>query len=424
MPPTYVEGSPVGRAGLVGHPRRSGRAASRGSLAEGDRVYGRVVETRRRRASLGLVGRRAGGRRGGWRSGPAEDAAAAIDAAEELLAREGFSFRDVARTWFYLRDILDWYGPFNAVRNAAFRRMGLVGPGGDGQIPASTGIEGRNAARRLVHARPAGAAADAAAAARDASGCTTGGRTRRREYGSAFARAMEVVLGDARYVFVSGTASIDDHGATVHVGDFETQTRYTLEAVQALLEGAGARLADVAPGDGLPREPLRRARLRAHRRAVGPATASRSSRPSPTCAATTCSFEIDATAVVPLAPRGAAVTGGGSRAGASPCVAGAAAATPASARRRGRAARPPARADGRRAGPGRGRCRRRRSPAGRCARGVGEGGRLVLRRRRAGSRACSPPPSQRRRPRGVVRRRSRSCSRRRRRPPTPGASSR
>ena len=75
------------------------------------------------------------------------------------------------------------------------------------------------------------------------SGSTTGKQNEATEYGSAFARAMEVVLGDARYVFVSGTASIDDHGATVHVGDFETQTRYTLEAVEALLDGAGARLA-------------------------------------------------------------------------------------------------------------------------------------------------------------------------------------
>ncbi len=211
-------------------------------MAEGDRVYGRVVETPAFRL-LGLsdVGRRATGR---LAPGPAEDAGAAIDAASELLAREGFSFRDVARTWFYLRDILDWYGPFNAVRNAAFRRMGLVGPGGDGQIPASTGIEGRNP-------RGGWCTLDLLALApRDGARVEMRRLHNRRqneatEYGSAFARAMEVVLGDARYVFVSGTASIDDHGATVHVGDFETQTRYTLEAVEALLEGAGARLSDV-----------------------------------------------------------------------------------------------------------------------------------------------------------------------------------
>jgi enamine deaminase RidA (YjgF/YER057c/UK114 family) len=271
VPPTCVEGAPVGRGGIAGIHVIGARGAAR-PLAEGDWTYGRVVETTDARF-LGLsdVGRRASGR---LSPGPAEDAAAAIDAAEDLLAREGFSFRDVARTWFYLRDILDWYGPFNAVRNAAFRRMGLMGPGGDGQIPASTGIEGRN------H-RGGWCALDLLAVR-----STNGGRPGMRrlhnrkqneatEYGSAFARAMEVDLGDARYVFVSGTASIDDQGATVHAGDFETQARTTLEAVDALLEGAGGSLADVGqataflanPADGRSFErivdgsPLRRAPL-------------------------------------------------------------------------------------------------------------------------------------------------------------------
>ncbi len=295
MPPTCVEGAPVGRGGLAGIHVIAARGTSR-LVAEGDRVYGREVQSPAARV-LGLsdVGRRASGR---LAAGPAEDAGAAIDAAEDLLAREGFSFRDVARTWFYLRDILDWYGPFNAVRNAAFRRMGLVGPGGDGQIPASTGIEGRNhrggwCALDLLALRP-----------------TNGGRLEMKrlhnrkqneatEYGSAFARAMEVVLGDARYVFVSGTASIDDRGATVHAGDFETQARYTLEAVEALLEGAGASLADVGqataflanPSDGRSFERIvERSGLR--------------DAPLVTTVADVCRddllFEIDATAVVPL----------------------------------------------------------------------------------------------------------------------------
>jgi len=241
VPPTLVEGSPVGRVGIAGIHVLAARGVAR-PVAEGDRVYGSLVEMDTVRV-LGLsdVGRRASGR---LASGPAEDAGAAIDAAEQMLAREGFSFRDVARTWFYLRDILDWYGPFNAVRNAAFGRMGLLGPSGAGKIPASTGIEGRNArggwcTLDLVALQPQ-------------SGCRlemkrlhSRKQSEATAYGSAFARAMELVLGDARYVFVSGTASIDDRGATVHAGDFETQTRFTLEAVKSLLEGAGASLADV-----------------------------------------------------------------------------------------------------------------------------------------------------------------------------------
>jgi enamine deaminase RidA (YjgF/YER057c/UK114 family) len=294
VPATFVEGSPLGRSGVSGiHViGAQGRALT---VAEGEKVFGTVVETATTRV-LGLsdVGRRAAGRLG---AGPAEEAGAAIDSAELLLAREGFSFRDVARTWFYLRDILDWYGPFNAVRNAAFQRMGLLGSNGNGKIPASTGIEGRNARggwstldllafaprdghrleiRRLHNAR----------------------QNEATEYGSAFARATEVVVGDARYVFVSGTASIDDRGESVHQGDFETQTVYTLEAVQALLQGTGASLTDVQqatafiknPGDG-----------RTFERIV--ARSGLSELPLVTTVADVCRdellFEIDATAVLP-----------------------------------------------------------------------------------------------------------------------------
>ena len=297
VPPTCIEGAPVGRSGLAGIQVIGARGRSR-PLAEGDRIYGQVVETPSARL-LGLsdVGRRAGGR---LAAGPAEDTGAANDAAEDLLAREGFSFRDVARTWFYLRDILDWYGPFNAVRSAAFRRMGLLGPTGEGQIPASTGIEGRN---------PRGAWCTLDLLAFQSRGGSSLEMKRlhsRRqneatEYGSAFARAMEVALGDARYIFVSGTASIDDRGATVHVGDFEGQAGHTLEAVQAVLEGAGARLSDVGQATAFLANPcdgrsfdriVERSELR--------------EAPLVTTVADVCRgdllFEIDAVAVVPSAP--------------------------------------------------------------------------------------------------------------------------
>jgi len=122
------------------------------------------------------------------------------------------------------------------------------------------------------------------------------------EYGSAFARALEVRLGDARYVFVSGTASIDDHGRTVHVGDFDSQARHTLDAVEALLEGAGGSLADVAqataflanPSDGRSFE-----RIVARTRLCDA--------PLVTTVADVCRddllFELDATAVLPLGGR-------------------------------------------------------------------------------------------------------------------------
>jgi enamine deaminase RidA (YjgF/YER057c/UK114 family) len=295
VPPTAVEGAPVGWSGLAGIHVIAARGTSR-TVAEGDRVYGRVVEGSQARV-LGLsdVGRRAASR---LAAGPAEDAAAAIDSAEDLLAREGFSFRDVTRTWFYLRDILDWYGPFNAVRNAAFRRMGLMGPGVDGPIPASTGIEGRNhrggwCALDLLAMRP-----------RDGGRLEVKRLHSRKQseataYGSSFARGLEARLGDARYVFVSGTASIDDHGRTVHVGDFDRQTHHTLDAVAAVLDAAGASLGDVAQATAFlanPSDARAFARILARTRLAAA--------PLVTTVADVCRddllFELDATAVLPV----------------------------------------------------------------------------------------------------------------------------
>ncbi len=44
---------------------------------------------------------------------------------------------------------------------------------------------------------------------------------------------------------VSGTASIDEHGRTAHVGDFESQASRMLVNIGALLEGQGANFGDV-----------------------------------------------------------------------------------------------------------------------------------------------------------------------------------
>jgi len=293
VPATFVEGSPAEQAGLAGIHLVAARGQAH-ALVEGDRAYGTLVET----AEARLLGLSDVARRGADRlaPGPAEEAGAAIDAAGQLLAREGFSFRDVARTWFYLRDILDWYGPFNAVRNQAFRRMGLTGPSGDGKIPASTGIEGRNArggwcALDLLAVQP-----------RDGRRCSLRRLHNRRqneatEYGSAFARAMELTLGDSRVILVSGTAAIDERGSTVHVGDFEAQTRFTLEAVGALLEGAGARLEDVRQATAFLKNPCDLRSFRGIAAAWGLAET-----PMVTCVADVCRedllFEIDATAVV------------------------------------------------------------------------------------------------------------------------------
>ena len=44
------------------------------------------------------------------------------------------------------------------------------------------------------------------------------------DYGSAFSRGMRIDLNGLTILLISGTASIDDEGRTVHVGDFALAT--------------------------------------------------------------------------------------------------------------------------------------------------------------------------------------------------------
>jgi len=64
-------------------------------------------------------------------------------------------------------------------------------------------------------------------------------------YGSAFSRGMRIDLNGLTILLISGTASIDDEGNTVHEGDFRAQTRRTFENIKGLLASEGATWKDV-----------------------------------------------------------------------------------------------------------------------------------------------------------------------------------
>jgi 2-iminobutanoate/2-iminopropanoate deaminase len=65
------------------------------------------------------------------------------------------------------------------------------------------------------------------------------------DYGSAFSRGMRIDLGKFVILLISGTASIDDQGRTVHVGDLRKQLRRTFDNITALLAAEGATWKDI-----------------------------------------------------------------------------------------------------------------------------------------------------------------------------------
>ena len=58
-------------------------------------------------------------------------------------------------------------------------------------------------------------------------------------------RGMRLDLGNLVILLISGTASIDENGATLHVGDFRSHCRRTFENITALLAAEGATWNDI-----------------------------------------------------------------------------------------------------------------------------------------------------------------------------------
>jgi enamine deaminase RidA (YjgF/YER057c/UK114 family) len=161
---------------------------------------------------------------------------------DAALQSAGFRFTDTVRTWIYLDRLLDWYDDFNTVRTACFNETGIF----DCMVPASTGIGASN---------PYGAAImmdvlavqpkDKQLAIREVISPL---QNPALDYKSSFSRAVEMAYPSHKNLLISGTASIDPDGKTVHLNDPEKQIRLTLDVVFAILESRGMGWNDLFRG--------------------------------------------------------------------------------------------------------------------------------------------------------------------------------
>jgi enamine deaminase RidA (YjgF/YER057c/UK114 family) len=166
--------------------------------------------------------------------------------AAELLEAHGFAYRDVARTWVYLSRILDWYDAFNRVRTRFHQTQGVPGSA-DAPFPASTGVQGAvDSAECVMDVLAVRASEGAGLQLRPLLHSDRQGPA--MAYGSDFSRGMVMELGGRRTIWVSGTASIDAEGRSLHVGSRDAQVVETLRNVAALVEPEGAGLRDVCAG--------------------------------------------------------------------------------------------------------------------------------------------------------------------------------
>ena len=159
-----------------------------------------------------------------------------------FLASRGLNLPEQCiRTWFFVRDIDDNYAGLVKSRREIFETQGLTP---QTHYIASTGINGS----------PVDPAALVQLDAYAVEGLPEGAQrylyapthlSPTSIYGVTFERGVRVEYSGAAHAIISGTASIDNRGEVLHVGDVVKQTERMIENVGKLLEESGATFSDL-----------------------------------------------------------------------------------------------------------------------------------------------------------------------------------
>lgn len=160
----------------------------------------------------------------------------------QLNKRSCLLAKNCMRTWLFVRDIDANYQGVVDARREFFEKHGLTV---DTHFIASTGIEGKGEkpttkvildthciqgiSQEQIHYLYAKENLNST-----------------YEYGVTFERGMYMDYGDRRQVYISGTASIDNRGGILHLGDAVGQSLRAFENVEALLKEADCTFSDVS----------------------------------------------------------------------------------------------------------------------------------------------------------------------------------
>lgn len=224
-PVTLLDGGAGEGPGITGTQVVALAGAELQPVADGDRTVGYWYDTAG--ARFCLLGDLRGDDLSLSREAQAESVLVKM---ERLLGQIDMAFTDIARTWIYLADLLDWYDEFNVVRTRFFTEHEVF----EKMVPASTGIGAGTAAGEamvaaLLAVKPRNDSVKVFAVPSPLQ-CPA------LDYNSSFARAVEIDLPGSRLLTISGTASIEPEGKTVHIGNCEKQVALTMAVVLEILK--------------------------------------------------------------------------------------------------------------------------------------------------------------------------------------------
>lgn len=184
-----------------------------------------------------------------WTMGLYEEAGTSYEQTQKLLLRyhsllshHGITLAgNCLRTWFFVRDVDTQYGGLVVARREYFTSQGLTP---QTHYIASTGIGGNPSnPKSLVQLGCYALDGFEPKQQRYLYALTHLNKT--YEYGVTFERGTLLEYGDRGHILISGTASINNRGEVVNVGDIVGQTHRMWENVEQLLREGGMSYADV-----------------------------------------------------------------------------------------------------------------------------------------------------------------------------------
>lgn len=153
----------------------------------------------------------------------------------------GFQMKEstIARTWLFMRNILDDYEDLNKARKEFFAKWNWAA---NHFLPASTGIQNRIIGNEILAFQFCAFSGDNVAIKQISSPL----QNEPTAYGKLFSRAVVVKFSRSKLLLISGTASINKEGDSVYIGDFNSQMKFTLEIISAILQQEGCDYSNIA----------------------------------------------------------------------------------------------------------------------------------------------------------------------------------
>ena len=181
----------------------------------------------------------------GARAASAPEEVHTLEIFNDLLAmldrKKGTLEANCVRTWLYLKDVDVFYRGMVNSRRDLFIKHGLTE---DTHYISSTGIQGCCEHQFDLVTMDAYSILGMAPAQMTYLNdferlCAT------KDYNVTFERGTRIAYADRAHHYISGTASIDKYGNTIHLGDVMAQLDLALINVDALLRSGGAQLSDM-----------------------------------------------------------------------------------------------------------------------------------------------------------------------------------